>query len=230
MTVRVRQAARFDRSSPVLWYWLGRCEGFTVAGATRGVVEEVVSDGDPNLPDAIVVRTRSRRSRTIRVPSVAWVVPAERLLIVERLNERAPARRPRRQPEVRRRAEAIGGASVVLGRLSAAAARRAALATGVLFLAFADDAVRAVAPVAQRLLRRFGLELLRLSSLLAAAASNGTRLVRSARWRRSGRSERSASTRRSPVRSRSSSRRRTTSSRRSNAPNSSSAAGTTSST
>ena len=231
MTVRVRQPARFDRSSPVLRYWLSRCEGFDVSGGARGVVTEVVSDGDPIDPDAIVVRTRIRK-RTLDARSIAAVIPAERRLVVETAR-RTSARRARGAGEARRYAAAAGRGSALLGRQSAVAGRRLAAGTAVAAAglgALATDAARRGAPVGARLLRRLGIELLRLSSLLALAASAGMRLVRSARWRRFGRSARSATTRRSQVLSRSSSRRRTTSSRRSSARRTSRAARTTSST
>ena len=121
MTVRVRQPARFDRSSPVLRYWLSRCEGFDVSGGARGVVTEVVSDGDPIDPDAIVVRTRIRK-RTLDARSIAAVIPAERRLVVETAR-RTSARRSRGAGEARRYAAAAGRGSAVLGRQSAVAGR-----------------------------------------------------------------------------------------------------------
>src|SRR5436305_345156 len=83
-----------------------------------------------------------------------------------------------------------GGGSVGPGRQSAVAGRRLAAGSAVAaaaLVAFGTAAARRGVPLGRRLLRRLGLELLRLSRLLALAASAGMRLVRSVRWRPFGR-------------------------------------------
>src|SRR4029079_6677397 len=88
--------ARFGGTDPVARYWLANCEGFAVEGAARGVVEELQRDGDPHVTARLVVRTRAGRRKIVHAASIASVVPAERVLVVER------PRRPRRQmPHIR---------------------------------------------------------------------------------------------------------------------------------
>jgi hypothetical protein len=222
MRARVREAARFDRSSNVLRYWLGRCEGFEVRGGASGVVREVLPGGDPYVPGAILVRKRFLGTRRVPAASVEWVVPAERLLVVERPEPAPKASRARRRLDARRRIAVAGAASAPVARRVAAAA--AAIAS------LAAEGARVATPPAERLLRRSGLELARLGRALAVAALRGIVLVRSAPWRPFARSARSATTRLSRALSRSSSRRRTTSSPRSSGRTTSRAARTTSST
>jgi hypothetical protein len=104
-------AARFEGSGPVARYWLANCEGFRVRGGLRGTVEELLRDADPHVTTRIVVRTRGRRRAVVPVAAVSSVVPAERLVVLER---------PRTGPS-----RPVSGA-VAAG----AAARRAASATG----------------------------------------------------------------------------------------------------
>ena len=88
--------ARFEGTDPVARYWLANCEGFTVEGAARGVVEEMQRDDDPHVTARLVVRTRGGRRKIVEAASIATVVPANRVLVVER------KRRPRPQlPHVR---------------------------------------------------------------------------------------------------------------------------------
>ena len=87
---------RFEGTDPVLRYWLANCEGFAVEGAARGVVEELQRDEDPHVTARLVVRTRGGRRKIVQAASIASVVPADRVLVVER------ERRPRPQlPDVR---------------------------------------------------------------------------------------------------------------------------------
>src|SRR5260221_10424749 len=79
---------RFGRASPVLRYWLARSEGFAVSGGLRGVVAELVRDGDPHEPVALVVARPRRRSRTIATAAVLAVVPDRKLLLVEKKGRR----------------------------------------------------------------------------------------------------------------------------------------------
>jgi hypothetical protein len=76
--------ARFGRSSPVLRYWLGHCEGFAVAGGAKGVVAGLIRDGDPHRPAALVVRRHRGRAQTIDVEAIVAVFPQRRTLLVER--------------------------------------------------------------------------------------------------------------------------------------------------
>ena len=81
---------RFGRTSPVLRYWLAHSEGFRVSGGAKGVVAELVRNGDPHEPVALVVRRR-RRTRTIDSATVVAVFPEKKLLLVEKTKRR---RRP----------------------------------------------------------------------------------------------------------------------------------------
>src|SRR5258708_38697004 len=76
--------ARFGRASPVLRYWLGRCEGFAVAGGAKGVVSGLIRNGNSHEPAALVVSRRRRRTRTIETQSIVAVLPARRVLLVEK--------------------------------------------------------------------------------------------------------------------------------------------------
>jgi hypothetical protein len=83
--VSERGEAVFSRDSPVLSYWLTRCDGFEVRKGRRGLgeVQEVASH-DP-LGRAQVLRVRSfSRQKLLPADRIAAVVPARRLLIVER--------------------------------------------------------------------------------------------------------------------------------------------------
>jgi hypothetical protein len=88
-------ATRFEGAGPVARYWLANCEGFAVRGAVRGVVEELLRDANPHETTRFVVRTRARRRKVVQATAVAAVVPAKRLVVVERAR-----RRPRARPRV----------------------------------------------------------------------------------------------------------------------------------
>ena len=77
-------AERFEGAGPVARYWLAHCEGFAVRGGADGVVEELIRDADPHVTTRLVVRTGRRRRRVVSAGSVAAVVPAEKLVLVER--------------------------------------------------------------------------------------------------------------------------------------------------
>jgi hypothetical protein len=89
-------ATRFEGAGPVAKYWLAHCEGFAVRGGAQGFVEELIHDADPHETTRLVVRTGHRRRRVVSAGSVAAVVPAERLVVVER--PRRVRRRIRRPP------------------------------------------------------------------------------------------------------------------------------------
>jgi hypothetical protein len=81
MAIQLRTSISFDRSSAVARYWLVRCEGFRVAGAEHGTVEEIVGEADPRAPVTLVVR-RGWRRRNVPVAAVKAVVPAKQLILV----------------------------------------------------------------------------------------------------------------------------------------------------
>ena len=75
----------FSRDSPVLDYWLSRCDGFTVRRGHRGIGEvERVATHD-FLGRAEVLRIRSTLGqRLVPADQVAAVIPSRRLLILDR--------------------------------------------------------------------------------------------------------------------------------------------------
>ena len=111
---------RFEGTDPVARYWLANCEGFAVEGAARGVVEELQRDDDPHVTARLVVRTRGGRRKIVQAASIASVVPADRVLVVER------ERRPRPQlPDVR---IPVAGTAAALGAGARAVAKPLAAA------------------------------------------------------------------------------------------------------
>lgn len=84
----------FEGAGPVARYWLAHCEGFAVKGATKGVVEELIRDADPHVTTRLVIRTGGHRRKVVSASAVTAVVPAQKLVVVERL------RKPRRQLHV----------------------------------------------------------------------------------------------------------------------------------
>jgi hypothetical protein len=83
MAIQLETKQSFDKTSPVARYWLAQCEGFHVDGLVKGTVEEVLGIVDPQTPEALVVR-RGWRRRTIPVGAVNAVVPAARLIVVDK--------------------------------------------------------------------------------------------------------------------------------------------------
>jgi hypothetical protein len=75
----------FEAGSGVGLYWLSRCQGFRVQAGRRrlGMVEEVVCGLPLAGAELLVVRTRRRR-RLVELERVVAVVPALRLVLVER--------------------------------------------------------------------------------------------------------------------------------------------------
>jgi hypothetical protein len=208
MAVALRQSTRFDASSPVTRYWLANCVGFDLGGGGHGTVERILADVDPNYPSVLEVRTSRRRVRRVPTSAVIAVVPAERLLVVDRRRRLMPDRR--RNTSLRLRWTAR-----VLRRVLVVGLGIAAALTADLFR-LSRRAWTQGSPVVVRTSRRGG--------------SEAARLVRSVPWQSYGRSARSATTRLSPGRSRRSSPLRTTSSDRSNGKSSADEARTTSST
>jgi hypothetical protein len=174
MAVEPQDAARFGRSSPVLWHWLGHSEGFSVRGLRgHGVVVRIY--GAPGAPRTIVVRTRYSKRR-LQIPAAAFaeVVPAKRLLVVESTLSRAARgeRRPRRnvaRPIARATVHGARLAVAAIGRGSAAGLRAGRAAA--LWLA------RAAWPPAKRGATIAGRLALRGAR---TAGTEGTRLARRA--------------------------------------------------
>jgi len=154
---------QFDGDGPVARYWLANCKGFEVTGDEHGVVEELIRGGaDPHQTSRLVVRTKSRRRMVIPAEEITLVVPAEKVLVVERRRQRRQQRTPRVVPAARvqtRRvmAAAVPAAQAASGAVAAAAppAKRAVVdaskRTGVLARR-AGVAVAAAAPPTRRAL------------------------------------------------------------------------------
>ena len=141
---------RFEGTDPVARYWLANCEGFAVEGAARGVVEELQRDEDPHVTARLVVRTRGGRRKIVQAAAIASVVPADRVLVVER------ERRPRPQlPNVRipvaGTAAALGAGARAVAKPVAAARPPATAALRDVGAGLAELAAPAVAAVAHSL-------------------------------------------------------------------------------
>jgi hypothetical protein len=96
MAIQLETKRSFDKTSPVARYWLAQCEGFHVDGQVKGTVEEVLGSVDPQIPEALVVR-RGWWRRTIPVGAVNAVVPAARLIVVDRRRAASPAEKGSRR-------------------------------------------------------------------------------------------------------------------------------------
>jgi hypothetical protein len=92
---------RFEGTSPVARYWLANCKGFTVKGGAHGIVEQLIHDADSLVPTRLVVRTRTRRKTIVPAREIESVVPANRVLVVERRRERRHVPTPRAATAVR---------------------------------------------------------------------------------------------------------------------------------
>jgi hypothetical protein len=76
--------AVFWRDSPVLEYWLSRCDGFAVRRGRRGLgeVQGVATQDDYGRAELLRVRSLSRK-KLLPAARVAAVVPSRRLLILD---------------------------------------------------------------------------------------------------------------------------------------------------
>jgi hypothetical protein len=231
MAVDLRQSKRFDAPSPVTRYWLANCVGFSLAGGGRGKVERMLTDVDRYDPSLLEVRTGRWRVRQMPVEAVVAVIPADRVLVVDRRLALIPDRR--RDVTLRLRWttrilwRGLGVAMTFLGALTVEAWRLSRRVV-VALMALTAEAWRlsrrawaAGSPAVARTSRRSGAEAVRLGS-------EATRLVRSVPWQSYGRSARSATTRLSHARSIRSSHRHPTSSGRRSAGNPSDKARTSS--
>jgi hypothetical protein len=129
----------FDRSSPVHAYWLARCDGFIVESPGReGIVEEIGLIGERAA--FLVVRYGRRRVEQVPVEAVAYVVPADEVLVLHgaAAHEPSPSRlvpiahgaRDRAGSLARSGASASGTAVTKVGRTTGAAAAVAWSAAG----------------------------------------------------------------------------------------------------
>jgi hypothetical protein len=133
-------AAQFEGEGPVGRYWLANCEGFAVKGDAHGVVKELIHDSDSLVPTRLVVRTRSRRRMIVPADTVTSVVPASKVLVVERRRERRHTLRPARP---------VAAASVVSAR-AARAVVPTAHAAGKRVVATAGPPSKVAAAAARR--------------------------------------------------------------------------------
>jgi hypothetical protein len=132
-TETVEPVHTFDQSSPVLAYWLTRCEGFEVtAGRRTGVVEQVALDRLDERADHLVVKFPGLRRVIVPSEAVRAVVPAEELLVLQPPEEPEPRLAPAAQRAksdgaraVRASARASAGAAVVAGRATSRGATAA---------------------------------------------------------------------------------------------------------
>jgi hypothetical protein len=125
-------ATQFESAGPVGRYWLAHCEGFAVRGGADGVVEELIRDADPHVTTRLVVRTGHRRRKVVPAGSVAVVVPAERLVVVERARRRHPRRPPLPTPSLARLRPPVRRAQRAVLRSARGAARLARPTSAVL--------------------------------------------------------------------------------------------------
>ena len=138
--------ASFDRSSPVLAYWLANCEGFRVRSDGRTGVVKAVEVGPGGRVQELVVGFGLGRKVAISPEAVEAVVPAREVLVLERHEPEAP--RPARIAPVARRSAgaartgleagghaakqtgaSAGRAAVVVSLAAARAGSRTAVAT-----------------------------------------------------------------------------------------------------
>ena len=116
--------ASFDRTSPVLAYWLANCEGFRVrADGRSGVVTDVEVGPSGQVSELVVSFGRGRRT-VVAAADVQAVVPAEGVLV---LGGALAQPRPQRFEPAVRRAAGAGRTRLVATRR---ASRRAGAVTG----------------------------------------------------------------------------------------------------
>jgi hypothetical protein len=157
MAVDLCQSRRFAAPSPVTRYWLANCVGFSLAGGARGTVERVLADADPSDPSLLEVRTGPWRVRRMPSAAVVEVIPADRLLVVDRRLALFPDRR--RDVTVR----LLWTARILRRGLGAAMAFLGALRAGAWRLSRSAWAV--ASPAVGRTSRRGGSEAVRLGSV-----------------------------------------------------------------
>jgi hypothetical protein len=135
----------FDRSSPVLAYWLPRCEGFRVrAGGRRGVVREVQLSPTGEAARLVVAFGLGRKT-VVAARDVHAVVPAEEVLVVG-----SPPPRPQRAAKQQaaagpRRPSRVATGARTTARATARAAGRLGRSVGVAAAVSARSARRASA-------------------------------------------------------------------------------------
>jgi hypothetical protein len=157
MTVQSRKEQRFEGSSPVARHWLAQCEGFHVDGAISGTVEKVVGSVAEQSAESLVVRSAWRRDN-IPVGSVAAVVPAARLIVVDEPNRDVAPRWRRLSTTVTHKAPPLArfvrDAAMMLALLVAAGIIMVIRTLGVVIAGVAQLVTSAVAsPAIRRRLR-----------------------------------------------------------------------------
>ena len=175
MAVDLRQSRRFAAPSPVTRYWLANCVGFSLAGGARGTVERVLADADPSDPSLLEVRTGLWRVRRMPTAAVVEVIPADRLLVVDRRLALLPDRR--RDVTVR----LLWTARILRRRLGAAMAFLGALTAEAWRLS--NSAWAVASPAVGRTSRRGGSEAVRLGSVAMTSLGD----LMGAAWRLSSR-------------------------------------------
>lgn len=120
--------ASFDRSSPVLAYWLANCEGFRVRRDGKTGVVKAVELGPGGRVEELVVGFGLGRRIAIPPEAVEAVVPAREVLVLEK-QPSDPPRPPRLAPAARRSADVarsgIGAGGHAAKRTGASAGRAA---------------------------------------------------------------------------------------------------------
>jgi hypothetical protein len=170
--------SRFEGSSPVARYWLANCKGFTVRGGAHGVVEQLIHDADSLVPTRLVVRTRSRRKTIVPALAIESVVPANRVLVVERRSERRHVPTPRPASAVRLATRTVVPGVQAAGKRVASAApptKTVVVAAGRRSRAVTQDAWRIGRPAVVRGSHRAWS--VARPMLLALLASFGTLVV-----------------------------------------------------
>ena len=124
--------ASFDRSSPVLAYWLANCEGFRVRSDGKTGVVKAVELGPGGRVEELVVGFGLGRRVAIPPEAVEAVVPAREVLVLEQ-RQPEPPRPARIAPAARRSADAartgLGAGGHAAKRTGASAGRAAAVAS-----------------------------------------------------------------------------------------------------
>ena len=127
--------ASFDRSSPVLAYWLANCEGFRVRGDGKTGVVKAVELGPGGRVEELVVGFGLGRKVAIPPEAVEAVVPAREVLVLEQQQpEAAPPRPARLVPAARRSADVARtglGAGGHAAKRTGASAGRAAVVVSI---------------------------------------------------------------------------------------------------
>jgi hypothetical protein len=175
----IAQPRSFGRESPVLEYWLGRCEGFelvSTSGGQLGVVEQVMLD-DAGRARALVMRTTILGRRRTVDPRLAESVVPESEAIAVRPEAVPPAAGEARGSATRGVVQAVHrvgpplqGASGGLARLLGATFVKA-LSVTVASSRWGAGRLRRYAPVVVRHIRESSVAAVRWARPRAAAVA-----------------------------------------------------------